>query len=227
MRDRTFTGKDVAEAVASAEKVLGMPPGQLRYVVLKPGTPGGLGISATPAEIAVLMDEGSQAGSPSAAASSAAPAAARDPRDLVVKVLETLVDVAGLTIGVQVEEDEETLRVNLSGEDHAFFLDHDAEVLDALQYLLRRALPEGFPRLVLECEGHRDEREEGIRRKAREIMALVLQDGAARTTQPLNSYERRIVHMTVAETPGLRTHSVGEGADRRVTIAPVLPDDIE
>jgi spoIIIJ-associated protein len=146
----------------------------------------------------------------------------------VVKVLGTLVEAAGIDIGVDVEEDEDTLKVKISGADRTFFLDHDAEVLESLEYLLRRALPgEDFPRLVLECEGRRAQREDGLRQTARELIEAVLKDGVARSTPPLNSYERRIIHMTVAEIRGLTTKSVGEGADRRVRITPVLPDDIE
>jgi spoIIIJ-associated protein len=228
VRDRIFEGPDVPQALAIAEKALGVAPGALRYVVLKTGSPGALGISPTPAEIAVLMDETRGAVEESHPPPRDEAPAVGDPRELVVKVLKALVDAAGIEIGVDVEEDPETLKVNLSGPDHTFFLENDAEVLEALQYLLRRALPgESFPRLVLECEGRRDAREEGLRRTARELAAQVLADGATRSTPPLNSYERRIIHMTVAETRGLRTESVGEGADRRVTIKPVFPDDIE
>ena len=87
MRDRTFVGKDVQEALASAEKVLGRPAAQLRYVVLKPGAPGGLGISGTPAEIAVLMDEGGPPPSAAAPVSESRPAASgdADPRKLIVR----------------------------------------------------------------------------------------------------------------------------------------------
>ena len=53
-----------------------------------------------------------------------------------------------------------------------------------------------------------------------ELAEQVLADGRARRTDPLNSYERRIVHVTLAEVRGVQTFSVGEGADRRVTVAP-------
>jgi spoIIIJ-associated protein len=225
MKDRTFAGRDLKEALALAEKTLGLPPERLRYVVLSHGSPGALGMAGTPAEIAVLLGDREPEAPPREA-----PAAAgeSDPRDVVVKVLGALVQAAGLDIGIEVEEDEDTLKVKIAGADQGFFLEHDAEVLESLEYLLRRALPgEGFPRLVLECEGRRALREEGLRKTARELGAAVLADGVARSTPPMNAYERRIIHMTVAETPGLTTKSVGEGADRRVTITPVFPEDSE
>ena len=224
MRDRTFTGRDLKEALETAEKTLGQPADRLRYVVLSGGTPPGIGTSGTPVEIAVLLGDRETP----AAAEAPAPPAEGDPRALVVRVLGALVEAGGLDIGLDVEEDKDTLKVRLSGADRSFFLDHDAEVLESLEYLLRRALPgEGFPRLVLECEGRRELREDGLRQTARELIEAVLKDGVARSTPPLNAYERRIIHMTVAETRGLTTKSVGEGADRRVRITPVLPEDIE
>jgi spoIIIJ-associated protein len=73
---------------------------------------------------------------------------------------------------------------------------------------------------VVECEGYRDHRDHKLRERALELAKAVEADGKPRRTEPLNSYERRIVHMIVSERPALETYSVGEGADRRVTIAP-------
>jgi spoIIIJ-associated protein len=225
VKDRTFAGRDVKEALVLAEKTLGLPSDRLRYVVLSEGSPGNLGMAGTPAEIAVLLGDREPSPPEREAPSGEGDG---DPRDLVVKVLGALVQAAGIDIGIEVEEDDDTLKVTIAGADRSFFLEHDAEVLESLEYLLRRALPgEGFPRLVLECEGRRELREEGLRKMARDLGAAVLVDGVSRQTAPLNAYERRIVHMTVAETRGLRTKSVGEGADRRVTIAPVFPEDPE
>jgi spoIIIJ-associated protein len=228
VKDRTFVGRDLKEALALAEKTLGLPTERLRYVVLSHGSPGALGMAGTPAEIAVLLGDREPSAPAPEAPAPVGEGGEGDPRDLVVKVLGALVQAAALDIGVEVEEDADTLKVKIAGKDQNFFLEHDAEVLESLEYLLRRALPgEDFPRLVLECEGRRELREEGLRKTARDLVAAVLADGVTRSTPPLNAYERRIIHMTVAETRGLTTKSIGEGADRRVTIAPVFPEDAE
>ena len=78
MKDRVFSGRDVADALAAAGQALGLPPETLRYVVLEAGRAGGLGVGATPARIAVLLD-----GSPAPASREPAPTPARpsgDPR---------------------------------------------------------------------------------------------------------------------------------------------------
>ena len=55
-------------------------------------------------------------------------------------------------------------------------------------------------------------------------LTTVRGDGRPRESRPLNAYERRIIHVAISEEPGLRTFSVGEGADRRVTVAPADPE---
>jgi spoIIIJ-associated protein len=101
-------------------------------------------------------------------------------------------------------------------------LEEEGEVFQALEHVLQRAyrarLASG--RLTVECEGYRDHRDGRLRARALELAQAVAADGKPRRTEPLNSYERRIVHMVVSEHPSLETYSVGEGADRRVTIAP-------
>ena len=77
-------------------------------------------------------------------------------------------------------------------------------------------LPLDPRRLVVTCEGYRVERDEGLRRTAQELAAAVRQDGVARSTRPLNSYERRVVHVVLANEPGIRTYSVGDEGNRRV-----------
>ena len=75
-------------------------------------------------------------------------------------------------------------------------------------------------RISLECEGYRQRRDEAVRALAQALAAAVKESGEARTTPPLNAYERRLVHLAVGGEEGLMTYSVGEGEDRRVTVAP-------
>jgi spoIIIJ-associated protein len=233
VKDRAFSGRDVAEAVAVASKTLGVAPSALRYVVLEAGRPGGLGISPSPARIAVLVDSGrpdrrspdpyvgddeeeedNQPGDPQA-----------DVRALVRDVGET----AGLDLMAEIDSGKDAFVVRLGGNDRQFWLgEGDAEVLQAFEHLLQRIFgPEISPRrMVVECEGYREMRDEALRTQARKLAEAVRADGEPRETPPLNSYERRIIHITIAEEPGLSSFSVGEGSDRRVTVslAAAAPD---
>jgi len=235
MSDPVFTGQDVPDAVASAARSLGLEAARLRYVVLDPGRPGGLGVSGSPARIAVLLErrpagEGRPAAAPRARPQEdEQPPAARsgDVRADIRSLVRLLGESASVDLSAEVEEGPDGLRVRVQGAGCAMLLEEEGEVFLALEHVLQRAyrgrLAAG--RLVVECEGYRDHRDQRLRERALEIAKAVEADGKPRRTEALNSYERRIVHMIVSERPGLETYSVGEGADRRVTIAPRRPAD--
>jgi spoIIIJ-associated protein len=222
LSDRAFTGRDIPEAVAAASRALGLPPERLRYVVLEAGTPGAHGIGGTPARIAVLVDAPAPAGVAPGAPS--APPAAPGPR--LRALVRALAEAAGVDLAAEVEEAEGALTVRVEGPGASLLLEEDGEVFRALEHLLQRAAfrPGARPRVVLTCPGYKEKRDDDLRAEARALARAVRADGKPRETRPLNSYERRIVHMVVSEEPGLRTFSVGEGADRRVTVALAEPE---
>ena len=229
MSDPVFTGQDVADAVASAARSLGLEATRLRYVVLDPGRPGGLGVSASPARIAVLLERrppGEVRAAPHAAVPlrpDEQPPAPRtgDARPGIRALVRALAEASGVDLGAEIDEGPDGLLVRLQGPGCAMLLEEDGEVFRALEHVLQRAFRSRLEsgRLAVECEGFRNHRDGRLRERALEMARAVQADGKARRTEPLNSYERRIVHMVVSELPGLETYSVGEGADRRVTIA--------
>jgi spoIIIJ-associated protein len=219
VKDQVFSGRDVEEALAAASLALGVPREGLRYVVLDPGASSGRGLTAQPARVAIMMDRDAP---PPPAPTAPAARPDRDPRSGPRAIVRAIAEAAGLEVSAEIEETPDTLTVRIEGGDVAFFLDDDADVLEGLDHLLQRMYQRALEprRLVVTCEGYRVERDEGLRRTAQELAAAVRRDGLPRTTRPLNSYERRVVHVTLAEEPGIRTYSVGEEGDRRVTVAP-------
>lgn len=226
MRDLMFGGATIDEALAAAARTLGLPREKLRYVVLDPGQPGGRGLSATPARIAILHHEPPAAArppadSPEEPGSDLAP---RGPVPLLLDILHTLERALDEPLGVEVrQDDEEGLVVRIEGPGRRWLLEDDGEPLAALDHLLRRILQaQGqTARLSLWCEGWRERRDAALRERVLELARAVHEDGQPRRLEPLNSYERRIVHMAVAELGGgLTTFSEGEGHERFVTIAP-------
>jgi spoIIIJ-associated protein len=152
-----------------------------------------------------------------------------DPQEDVRSIVATVAAAAGLDLEAAIESGPDAFVVRLGGKDRSFWLGSgEAEVLLAFEHLLQRIFgPELSPRrLVVECEGYRELRDEALRAQARELARAVRADGRPRETPPLNSYERRIIHLAVAEEPGMSSFSVGEGSDRRVTVslAPSSPD---
>jgi len=216
VRDQVFTGSSVAEAVSEAARTLAVSEAALRYVVLDAGTPSRLGLAATPARIAVMLDSGRRA------AAALEPEREVDVRTGIRDIVDALVHAADVEIEVEFRDDAEAFNVSLGGPGCGFLLDDDAEALESLDHLLQHSFGRHVAprRLVVECGGRRQRRDAALRGLAEELAAEVQASGEPRQTRPLNSYERRIIHMVVGEMPGLRTFSVGEGGDRRVTIAP-------
>jgi spoIIIJ-associated protein len=220
VKDQVFSGRDVEEALAAASQALGVPRASLHYVVLDAGATSGRGLTAQPARVAVLMDR--MAPPPPPAPPAPGPRAEKDPRAGARAIVRAIAEAAGLEVAAEIEEAPEALTVRIEGKDVAFFLDDDADVLEGLDHLLQRMYQRALDprRLVVTCEGFRVERDEGLRRTAQELAEAVRRDGVPRTTHPLNSYERRVVHVALAAEPGIRTYSVGEEGNRRVTVAP-------
>jgi spoIIIJ-associated protein len=234
VKDRVFSGPDVEEAIALAAANLGLPRAELRYVVLERGTAGGRGLRPTPARIAVLLPEPGRPepgrrGSP-AVERNASPteAPAPDPRTGLRETIRAVAAAGGLDVGADIEESDEAMIVRLHGADLAFFLGQDGrgEVLRATEHLLLRLYGAALqPRsLRLTCEGFRARRDEAIAAEARQVAESVRTEGQARTLEPMNAYERRVVHVALQGEPGVTTYSVGEGSLRRVTVAPASPE---
>jgi spoIIIJ-associated protein len=227
MKDQVFEGPSVEEALSSAARALGIAVERVRYVVLDAGEKASRGLEARPARIAVLGDRTPQptasapapasappAGAPAATTTSAAAAEIRE-------LVRELARAAEVDLSAEVSIGEETVHVRIGGAGKDFLLEDDADVLESLEYLLqlmyRRALEPR--RLVVECEGYRADRDRALREEALGLAEAVARDGQARRTRALNSYERRVVHTALTDHPQVRTFSVGEGADRRVTVA--------
>lgn len=224
MKDRVFSGPDVDEALASAAASLGLPMAKLRYVVLEAGSTAVRGLKPTQARIAVLLQERPAAGAAPRRPSDPVPGPV-DLRASLRAVVRAVADAGDLRIECDVEQNDEALVLRIHGEDAAFFYGEDGkgEPLHALEHLLQRAHAADLHPVLLRvrCDGYRERRDEALAAEARRIAEAVRASGEPQELEPLNAYERRIVHVALQEQPGIRTFSVGEGLDRRVTIAPV------
>lgn len=247
MKDRVFTGQDVEEALASAAASLGLPLRELRYVVLDTGTAGGRGLKPTPARIAVLLQDPAAASrgaspvfdpepvrgarrDPSERGTAAAPAEPPpDPREGVHAIVRAVAEAGGLEVEAEIDDTGDAFVVQLKGKDAPFFHGEDArgDELFALEHILQRSFGEALrPRMIrLRCAGFREARDAALTLEARKLADEVRESGRALMMEPLNAYERRIVHLALQDMTDVRTYSVGEGMDRRVTIAPKGADD--
>lgn len=138
--------------------------------------------------------------------------------DFVVTVTEAM----GLDLQASVEDTADGPRVNLEGEDADALLRHKGEALQALQHVastvFRDELPENR-RLVVDCMNFRRDKDSELRQMALFLAEKAQRTGVDQTLGPLNAYERRIVHMAVADQGKAATESVGDAAMKTVIIS--------
>src|SRR5580692_9075638 len=118
---------------------------------------------------------------------------------------------------------EEEIVADIDGRDKEFLLERGAEALKALEHLAYRALrlePAFHEKIHLDCGGYRALRFEELRMTARVAAERVQTSKQPFQLNPMSSRERRIVHLTLKEMPGIRTESVGMGEERQVVIHP-------
>lgn len=143
--------------------------------------------------------------------------------------LEEMVRAAGFQLKVTVQviepsgENDAQVLADVDGRDKEILLERGAEVLKALEHLAFRALrlePEHHEKIHIDCGGYRALRFEELRMTARVAAERVQTSKQPFRLNPMTSRERRIVHMALKDTPGVRTESVGVGEHRQVVIHP-------
>ena len=141
-----------------------------------------------------------------------------------VAYLKTILDKLGCeNIKITVCEIEGGSQITLTGEGLGVVIGHRGETLDALQYLVSLAANagmSGYYRVVLNTGDFRQKREQTLIALAKRMSEQAIRSGKCRTLEPMNPYERRIIHTTVQGIDGVTSTSFGEGNGRRVVIAP-------
>ncbi|MGN1160827.1 MAG: RNA-binding cell elongation regulator Jag/EloR [Candidatus Fimenecus sp.] len=110
------------------------------------------------------------------------------------------------------------------GDDYGIIIGKRGETLDALQYLARMIANKGsqnYKRVSINVGNYREKREETLKILARKTASKAVRQGRSISLEPMNPYERRIIHTAVQEVEGASSHSVGSDLDRRVVITPV------
>ncbi len=136
--------------------------------------------------------------------------------DFVVKVARDM----GLTLQAQVETSADGTRINLEGEGAETLLSRRGEGLQALQHIVDSAFRKqlGDERLLVDCLGFRRGKDNELRQMAKFLAEKARTSGAEQSIGPLNAYERRLVHLAVAEITGVTSESIGDAAVKTVTI---------
>ncbi len=143
-------------------------------------------------------------------------------KDEIVEFVAAVAGAMGLTVTVSAAASGEGIRVDIDGEGSEAFLFQRGEALRALQTIVntafRRQLGEDG-RVLVDCQGFRRDKDAELRQMAKFLAGRVLQEGAPQEMGPLNSYERRIVHLAVAEIEGVSSESIGDASVKKVIIS--------
>ena len=143
--------------------------------------------------------------------------------EAATKGVELLLRIAGLDLAPRILQGEDRLEVDLSGPDVDWCFADDGELVMAIEHLLPRLIRSmsGEPTLVrVDCDNFQEIREERLRSLAQQVAEEVRRRGKTRTLEPMNPADRRIVHMTLADDPGVVTESEGDGYFKRISVRP-------
>jgi len=142
--------------------------------------------------------------------------------DQIVAFVESVTRAMGLDMTATVEETPDGLLVNLEGRGGDMLTRRRGEALNALQHLVssvyRDAVPQGR-RIAVDYQGFRKDKDAELKRMAQFLAEKARTSGVAQEIGPLNPYERRIVHMAIADVPGATSESVGDAFMKTVTIS--------
>lgn len=137
--------------------------------------------------------------------------------------IKSVLDGMGVKdVTITANEDDESVYVQLDcGNDYGYVIGRRGETLDAIQYLTRLVINKGkdnYKRVSINAGNYREKREETLRELAKKNAARVKKYGRNVCLDPMNPYERRIIHTTIQEIEGVDSHSIGSESDRRVVI---------
>lgn len=138
--------------------------------------------------------------------------------------LEGILEKMGLAGTIDISEDQETLRMNVTGQKMGMLIGKRGQTLNALQYLMNVVYHKKFPdqegRLVLDVEDYREKREETLRILAENLAKKAVRTRREVVLEPMSPQERRIIHTALQNVSSVTTYSEGEEPYRKVVIAP-------
>jgi spoIIIJ-associated protein len=209
----------VEEAVEAALTELGVSEQEVDVTVLQEPRQGLLGIRSQPAEVLVRVRR-------------SAPEVSEDELDeqaeVAAEFLEGLLERMGIAADVEPTLEDGTMYVDILGrddedDDMALLIGRHGQTLEAIQELTRVAVgqrTESRARIVVDVEDYKRRQRARLEARAREVAKRVARSGREEELEPMNAFERKVVHDAVAGVSGARSSSRGEDPERRVVIGP-------
>jgi len=216
MESLEITAKTVEEAIQQALDQLGVSREEVEVTVVKEGKSGILGLGADEAVVRVTP---------------LVPVPGADITEAVKDILERLLTLMGVDGSVipqtqPIVEGEETtvsISFNIKGEDLGILIGRRGQTLSCLQYITRlivgHQMKDWVP-IIIDVEGYKQRRYQALQAFARQMAEQVKTRETPFTLEPMSAYERRIIHLALADHPDVITESIGQGEARRVVILP-------
>lgn len=246
LRKNSFTeksAKNKEEAIELALKELGVTREDVDIEILDEGSKGFLGIGARDARVKVSVKGAEEAGvvdyeeiAESAANNDVKPETKREPKrnkptreslgspDMdAKKFLEDIFAAMNLEVTVTASYDGDTVTVNLEGDNMGIVIGKRGDTLDSLQYLTSLVVnqrSEDYIKVSIDTENYREKRTDALLALSNRLAAKVARTGKKFTLEPMNPYERRVIHANLQENPDVTTFSIGQEPYRKVVIAP-------
>lgn len=201
-----FSAKTVSDAITEACKHFTVTSDKLDYVVIEEGSTGFLGFNSKPAKIQARVKEEKVS-----------------VEDQAKKFLDEVFHAMNMVVAIDAKFDEEQnlLEVELSGEEMGVLIGKRGQTLDSLQYLISLVVNKGtgeYIRVKVDTENYRQRRKETLENLAKNISYKVKRTKRPVSLEPMNPYERRIIHSALQNDRYVTTHSEGEEPFRRVVV---------
>ena len=201
-----FSAKTVSDAITEACKHFTVTSDKLDYVVVEEGSTGFLGFNSKPAKIQARIKEEKLSVS-----------------DQAKKFLDEVFNAMNMvvTIDAKFDEEQNLLEVELSGDEMGVLIGKRGQTLDSLQYLISLVVNKGtgeYIRVKVDTENYRQRRKETLENLAKNISYKVKRTKRPVSLEPMNPYERRIIHSALQNDKYVTTHSEGEEPFRRVVV---------
>ena len=232
-----FTGKTVDDAITEACQKFTITSDRLEYEVVEKGTSGIFGFAAKPAVIKARVFDPN---APKAEATvevkteeakvekntsvetdkKEAFVPAADPKEFLSKVFAAM----NIEANIEVSTNNEEMNIELSGEDMGVLIGKRGQTLDSLQYLTSLVVNKGqkeYIRVKVDTENYRERRKETLENLAKNLAYKAKRTKRPVSLEPMNPYERRIIHSALQNDKYVTTHSEGEDPYRKVVIVPV------
>ncbi len=132
-----------------------------------------------------------------------------------------------VTTSLSEDNDRENMVVEIDSPDSKFIIGKQGTTLISLQHILKllvRSKTDDYVNFSVDVNGYKKQQENYIKDMAQDVAQEVILNGRASTLEPMNSYDRRLVHLELEKNPKVKTESIGEGEDRKVIISPAIEE---